>query len=342
MLIRKRGTMVLSLDFEMSWGRFDKMPLDQLNAESLEERPHIRRLLALMDQYEIPATWATVGHLMLDRCRRNHQGVAHADHTPHAAYSWLSHEWYRHDPCTDAARAPAWYAPDVVEWIQHARVRHEIGSHSFGHIYYGDPECTPEMAEADLKAALETAREKGITLNSFVFPRNMVGHLNILHKLGIKAYRGRDPLMRGWGFGPLLRAVHYWHQLLGIPPVPVRAEETYPGMWNIPGNQFFMPKVGIRRLIPMACQVRRVKAGINQAVRRGDLYHLWFHPFNLNAKPDAMFSGLERIFAYAARMRDKGLLDILTMGDYAQRLEESKHQPVLRPEESQYQFVLQR
>lgn len=330
MLNGKRGTMVLSLDFEMSWGRFDKMPLDKLEAESLEERPHIRRLLALMDRYEIPATWATVGHLMLDRCERDQRGQAHGDRTPHAAYSWLPYEWFRHDPCTEASRAPAWYAPDVVEWIRSTKVRHEIGSHSFGHIYFGDPECTPAMAEADVKAALETAREKGITLNSFVFPRNMVGHLNILHKLGIKAYRGQDPLMRGWGFGPILRAVHYWHQFWGIPPVPVRAEETLPGLWNIPGNQFFMPKVGIRTLIPMACQVRRVKAGINQAVKRGDLYHLWFHPFNLNAKPNVMFSGLERIFAFAVRMRDKGLLDILTMGDYAHRLEESKHPLVLQ------------
>ena len=325
-----RGTMVMSLDFELSWGRFDKMPLCKLEAESLKERPHIRRLLALMDRYEIPATWATVGHLMLDRCERNHQGQAHSNIAPHAAYSWLPHEWYRQDPCTEAFRAPAWYAPDVVEWIRNAKVRHEIGSHSFGHIYYGDPECTAEMAAADLKEAIEVARRKGITLNSFVFPRNMVGHLEVLRKMGIKAYRGQDPLMRGWGFGPILRAFHYLHQLLGIPPERIRAEETLPGLWNIPGNQFFMPKVGIRTLIPMACQVRRVKAGINQAVKMGELYHLWFHPFNLNAKPDVMFSGLERIFAYAHCMREMGLLDILTMGEYARRLESEKPSAVPR------------
>ncbi len=324
MLHTTRGTMVLSLDFEMSWGRFDKMPLKELEAESIAERPQIRRLLDLMDRYEIPATWATVGHLMLDRCERDHQGVAHGNHRPHAKYSWLSHEWFKHDPCTKAEKAPAWYAPDVVEWIRNTKVRHEIGSHSFGHIYYGDPECTPEMAEADLKAALDAARDKGITISSFVFPRNNVGHLEVLYKMGIKAYRGQDPLMRGWGSGLFLRAVHYGHQLLGIPPLPVRAEETYPGMWNIPGNHFFMPRVGIRRLIPMACQVRRVKAGINQAIERGDLYHFWFHPFNLNAKPNTMFRGLEKIFAYASRMREEGRLNILTMGDYARQLEAQK------------------
>lgn len=326
---RNRGTMVLSLDFELSWGRFDKMPIDKLESDSLVERKTIRRLLALMDQYEIPATWATVGHLMLDRCTRDSGGHAHPEIRPHARYSWMPFEWFRFDPCTEASHAPAWYAPDIVEWIRSSKVRHEIGSHSFGHIYYGDSECTPEMAEADLEAAIETATRRGVELRSFVFPRNRVGHLDVLQKCGVKAYRGQDPMMRGWGKGPLLRAVHFWHQLWGLPPEPVCAEEVLPGLWNIPGNQFFMPKVGVRRLIPMVCQVRRVKAGINQAIERNELYHLWFHPFNLNHKPNVMFSGLERIFRYAKRLRAEGMLDILTMGDYAQRLEEQKLQPLL-------------
>ena len=61
-----RGTMVLSLDLELSWGRFDAVPVEVLGAESLAERQQIKRFLALLDRYEMPATWAMVGHLMLD------------------------------------------------------------------------------------------------------------------------------------------------------------------------------------------------------------------------------------------------------------------------------------
>jgi hypothetical protein len=67
--------------------------------------------------------------------------------------------------------------------------------------------------------------------------------------------------------------------------------------------------------------VLKGKRGIDWAVRSGEPYHLWFHPFNLNADSDAMLWGLEQIFSYANRMRDKGLLDILIMDEYARQLE---------------------
>jgi len=37
-----------------------------------------------------------------------------------------------------------------------------------------------------------------------------------------------------------------------------------------------------------------------------------------------MLGGLEQIFSYAIRMRDKGLLDILIMDEYARQLEREK------------------
>jgi peptidoglycan/xylan/chitin deacetylase (PgdA/CDA1 family) len=102
-------------------------------------------LLALLDRYEIPATWAIVGHLMLEGCSR-HDGAVHADVMPRPDYSWFPKDWYVHDPCTSAIQSPGWYAPDILEWIRATRVRHEIASHSFAHIYYGDPECSASAA----------------------------------------------------------------------------------------------------------------------------------------------------------------------------------------------------
>jgi hypothetical protein len=325
MTTRKRGTMILSLDFELSWGWFDLLPIETLEAQSLVEREQIKRLLVLLDHYNIPATWATVGHLMLDHCARDRgDGQAHADVFPHARYSWFPHDWYHFDPCTDARSAPGWYAPDIVEWIRLARVRHEIGSHSFGHIYYGDPECTPSMAQADLKAACEAACRQGIALKSFVFPRNQVGHLDVLKSFGLRSYRGEEPPLVRTGSPVLQKIVHFLDQLLALRPREVRAEETLPGLWNLPGNHLFMARHGLRKIIPMASRVLKGKRGIDLAVSSGELYHLWFHPFNLNADSDAMLWGLEQIFSYAHRMREQGLLDILTMDDYAQRLEREK------------------
>lgn len=315
-----RGTMVLSLDLELSWGRFDKIPVEVLGAESLAERRAIKRFLALLDQYEMPATWAMVGHLMLDGCARDCNGHAHAETMPHAQYSWYPRDWYSCDPCTNVSLAPGWYGPDILEWIRAAKVRHEIGSHSFAHILFGDPECSVSSAEADIKAAMEAAASKGITLNSFVFPRNRVGHLETLKRLGLSAYRGDAPAV-GKVYGLALKPLNLLRQVLALPMEPVRPEETLPGLWNIPESHFFLARKGIRKILPRGSQALRAKRSIDMAVRTGRLYHMWFHPFDLLTDSDAMFSGLETVFAHARRLREKGLLDVLTMGDYARRLD---------------------
>ncbi len=323
---RKPGTMVVSLDLELAWGRFDHLPLPILEHESRQERKHITPLLALFDRYDIPVTWAVVGHLMLEKCLRNRHGIAHPDLFPHPYYSWFPLDWYCFDPCTTVDSAPAWYAPDIVEWIRHARVRHEIGSHSFGHICYGDPECTPSVALADLNAALEAAARQGIVLKSFVFPRNQVGHLDVLKHFGLRAYRGAEPPLIRTDNRLFNKAVRYLDQLLALRPRDARAEETLPGLWNLPGNHSFIARDGMRRMIPMASRVLKGKRGIAHAVKTGGLYHLWFPPFNLNKDTEAMMSGLARIFEYAHRMREQGLLEILTMDDYARQLAREKQE----------------
>jgi peptidoglycan/xylan/chitin deacetylase (PgdA/CDA1 family) len=233
----QRGTMVVSLDLELCWGRFDKVPVPVLEADAAEERIQIKRLLALLDRYEIPATWATVGHLMLEGCTR-HDGAVHAEVMPRPDYSWFPKDWYVHDPCTSAIQSPGWYAPDILEWIRGTRVRHEIASHSFAHIYYGDPECNAAAARVDLTAAVAAASQCDVSLRSFVFPRNQVGHLDVLREQGIRAYRGADPTPFRKSKGKLYKTLSFLDQLFGLPPKAVRAEEVMPGLWNIPGNLY--------------------------------------------------------------------------------------------------------
>lgn len=316
------GTMVISMDVELSWGRFDKVSLGPLNAQSMEERPRIRRLLNLLDRYQIPVTWAITGHLMLDGCSRGENSHPHEDIVPRPAYSWFPSDWYAMDPCTPASQSPCWYAPDVVEWIKNAQTPHEIGSHSFGHIPYGDPETTAATAGADLRAAIKAAEKKGVVLKSFVFPRNLVGHLSILQRGGICAFRGSESVLdRGNDRGIIQRTCHFLDQLLGLTPTAVYPSEALPGLWNIPGNHFFMGRDGIRRFVPMASRILKARRGIDRAVKNGGLYHLWMHPCNLILDSNAMFAGLETVLSYAHQQRSRGLLQILTMGDYARWLQ---------------------
>src|SRR5207249_1370130 len=66
----------ISSDFEMSWAwRHDK-ELQLLRGKT--ERQNVPFILRLLEEYSVPITWATVGHLFLETCTRSHSGLAHA------------------------------------------------------------------------------------------------------------------------------------------------------------------------------------------------------------------------------------------------------------------------
>src|SRR3974377_2241465 len=73
-----RGVVLFSIDFELAWAfRFSRTRGPRYKALALREREQVPRILAMLDSFSIPATWATVGHLFLESCRRG------SNHLPH-------------------------------------------------------------------------------------------------------------------------------------------------------------------------------------------------------------------------------------------------------------------
>jgi hypothetical protein len=79
----------------------------------------------------------------------------------------------------------------------------------------------------------------------------------------------------------------------------------------------YLHRGGARRAIPIAMRVAKARSGIRRAIRRGSLFHFWFHPFNLEVDRAAMFEGLDAILSEVARQRAAGALDVLTMAGVA-------------------------
>lgn len=287
------GTFILSLDTEIAWGT-DAPDLPRYAHCFDNYRPIVRRLIDLLDAYEIPATWAVVGHLLLP------EGDSRAK---------------------KSVNPPGWYhAPDVIAWIRAAKTHHEIGSHTFSHVYTYDPEITREVWEAELRECANIHREHGLKIRSLVYPRNQVKYLDSLPKFGIIAYRGRE---QNWYQGlpkHLHRPVHLLDRTMGIQPptYDLKTLKVNEQLVNLPSSQFLMAYDGIRGRIPTASRVRQARLGIEQAVTRGELYHLWFHPFNLGTS-EAMFAALEQILRLAAEQREKGGLEVMTMEGAADR-----------------------
>lgn len=312
----ERGVFIISIDTELAWGCFDRE--DREARWKMEERSReaVTRLLALFERYEIAATWALVGHLFLDRCS-GHPEI------PRPQYDWFPRDWYCFDPASDAERAPLWYAPDMIRQIRDASPEQELASHSFAHPLFGDAGCGAAAADADVRACVEAARPWGVELRSFVFPRNRIGHLDVLARHGFRCYRGPDPTWYGSFKRPLKRAAHYLDDLLALPPPTVLPRRDGP-LWDIPGSVMLQGMDGPRGWIPAACRTRRCIAGLERAARRREIFHLWFHPINFSVGMERMLRALEPALARAANLRAEGKLEVLTMGALAERLSASE------------------
>ncbi len=313
---RKLAQFVISIDLEMSWGSIHHgKPHDP--TPYVQERDMVADVLAAMAKHGIAATWAVVGHLFLDHCSP-HLGRAHGD-IIRPDYGWLDMDWYELDPCGDVTSHPTWYGPDMIEAIRRCSTPQEIGSHSFGHVIAGDPGCSEAAFESDLVAAKAVAESAGVELRSFVFPRNSIGHLHVLERHGLIAYRGPSPAQ-------FAQRPNWQRRLLRAADVvrPLDTATVHPvihgGLVDVPQTYLFDPgsakaeRLGTRLWTWLA--LRRLR----HAVRTGSLFHMWFHTHNLAQERNRARYAMDRLFAEARGHIDRGRLENLTMGEVAARL----------------------
>ncbi len=324
------GVFTISLDFELIWGTVDKAGTAFEQACIIERDQVIDRLLDLFARHDISATWCILGHLFLDRCRAV-DGVKHPEIT-RPNHNWVSGDWFASDPASDEQHAPAFYGRSLIQRIRTAKPRQEIGSHSFSHVIFGDPGCSRATADSELRECVRLAKEEGIELRSFAYPRNVVGHLDGLREHGFVCYRGEEPhwYERRRLPRPVKRLAHLADVTMAATPPVVVPERNANGVWNVAGSMIYFPRHGVRKWVPMSVRVRRAIKGLDRAAAEKKIFHLWFHPTNLAFDPDAMFDGLEQIAMHASRLRERGSLQVMTMEEAATAAERGSRSPLLR------------
>jgi len=315
-----RGVFMLSLDFELIWGTLDLFGPEGFRRACTTERQLLPRLLELLARHRIGATWCVVGHLFLERCPEAAQPM-HAEMV-RPRHAWQRGDWFADDPGGDERTQPLFFARSLVRQIQDCPVPQEIGSHSFSHVIFGDPGCSRECADSELRACVKAARELGIELRSFAFPRNSVGHLDVLRAHAFTSFRGPGPRWyeQEEPPGPEARLARLWDVLLATTPPVFLPRLTGDGLWDLPGSMIYQPMHGLRRHIPLSLRVRRARKGLEAAAHQRRLFHLWFHPTNLADESDAMFDGLDQILREVAALCAAGRLENLTMGEFTSRL----------------------
>lgn len=309
----KKGIFCISIDTELLWGRHDLRPAyKEFVWRAEKERAIIKKILALFKKYKIDATWAIVGHLFLNRCRRK-QSIKHSE-IVRPRYDWLKSDWFSEDPCSSILKSPQWYGEDIVDEIKGHKTQ-EIGSHSFSHILFGLNGCTVECAESEIKTCIQLAKEKEVEMTSFIFPRNSVGHLDILRKYGFRSFRS---INEHW-----YDNIPYVSKILAIIDlfIPIAPSVYIPrvmhGMIDIPASMYFVSARGLRKYIPRNTRFQKAKLGLDRAIEEKKVFHLWTHPTDFVDNMDKLFLNFEEILKYAAKKRDRDGLEIKTMSAIA-------------------------
>lgn len=314
------GALVISLDFEFYWGVRDKRSLAEYGRNILGGRQAIPRMLDLFAERDVGATWATVGFVFCGT--KDELMAARPPVLPHYADPRLSPFDFS-SVGRDESADPYSFGRSLVQKIKEYD-RQEIGTHTLSHFYCLEKGGTPEAFAADLDRAKAMAAGNGVTLKSIVFPRNQVCRdcLRIARERGLIAFRGNP---RVWFHRACpdaeqnlpKRAFRLADAFLPVAGRQVCQPEEVEGMIDVPASRFLRP---VRGAWYERFQFDRIAGQMTAAAKTNQLFHLWWHPHNFGADPEANLLFLRRILDRYATLRDRFGMRSLNMSEVAERV----------------------
>ncbi len=246
-------------------------------------------LIQLFNDYNLPVTWGIVGHLFLHSCNKDsHAWMRRIPYFKNKNWIYNRGDWFDADPYTCWEEANGWYAPDLIQMILNSRVGHEIGCHTFSHIDFSYKNCPQTVAEDELKACTDVAREWGIEMKSLIFAGGTYGNYEVLKKYGFVAYRKTLECE------------------LAYPLIDENGLVVIPASTGLENNQLGWSAEYL---------IKRYKKYIDKAIKTGTICHFWFHPSVDEWYLHNVFPG---ILSYAAELRDRNLIAIQTMKNVAE------------------------
>lgn len=169
--------------------------------------------------------------------------------------------------------------------IVNSKVKHELAIHTYDHVDFSDPSCDERLARSQVTRTIQLLPPSRGPL-TFVFPWNRYGHFNLLRDEGFIAYRGNS-------------------RKLGFP-------SKMSGLWNIYPLVYISEKSYTHSVV--------LKAFLDLAMSYRSVFHLWFHPWNLEVGGDVskyISETLRPLFKRAQSERRKGRLWVCTLSELA-------------------------
>jgi peptidoglycan/xylan/chitin deacetylase (PgdA/CDA1 family) len=300
-------TFLLTFDTELLWGvRFMGWSEEDERAAVRTREEVMPAVIEMLDELEIAATFAIVGHLLVQPGELAYPQVNEG--------TGIAADWYRGAATASQNCPTGFYWPELPAILDGSVIEHEIALHTFTHWHFESPETTEEIAVYEVEMNRRALTEVGLRpSSSMVFPRNNTGCLAALRRAGISAFRGLDPNWYGRLRGGLSSVGHLLDCLLMLPPPVVTELQTYRDVLDVKGSYLLWSSNGFRRWIPQYCRLQEVRKGLNRCLEAPAMFHLWMHPINLAYHPSAMLRTLRSSLEEVARLRQRGALRVVTM-----------------------------
>ena len=312
----KQPILLISLDFELHWGRFDKYALEDYQAYYQNTLEVIPKFLELFEKFGIHATWATVGSLLADNWEE-WESFAPETRPRFENPKYSAYEWAKNKPNQSGL-----FAPQLAKSVSQTPGQ-EVGSHTFSHYYTGLKGSDLESFKADLIASKKITEAKlGMNPISLVFPRNQYhpGYIAAAKELGFLNFR-TNPLDWFWentAEETLLKKIFRTGDTL----IPLGKRTSFlPSLsknGEIPASRLLRPyREGS---VFNKIRIDRIKSELKSACHRNEAYHLWWHPHNFGFFPDENLSILTQLLGFIQELKaEKGLIS-MNMNEYSSLL----------------------
>ncbi|MEM9680319.1 MAG: polysaccharide deacetylase family protein [Bacteroidota bacterium] len=318
-----KGTFVISLDYELHWGFFDNLSLEESRTRLNRVNTVIDKLLKLSDEHDIKLTFATVGFLFA----KNKEHALSFLPEAQPSYNDTSLDAYALLNTVTEDNSPYYFAYDTIQKIK-SHGAHEIGTHTFSHYYCYEKGQDTNDFKADMSSAIQIAKDHNISTKSIVFPRNQTlePYVDVCEALGIESYRGNN----WYNFNNNSKQL----SLIDYGRVALRVLDTYfnitgsnsyklnnynsknSNIINIPASRFLRPYHNkLKFLEPL--KVNRIKRAMTKAAKQGNTYHLWWHPHNFGEHMNENFDNLAQIFDHFSSLKRTHQFRSVTMSDLA-------------------------
>ena len=299
----KKGIFTLSLDCEGLWGVADVQAerhktINQANLKEVYSYIH-----DVLSHYSIAATYAFTSLFT-----QNEDSILEYKDEIDSRVS-TDDRWYRYiSKILSDQNLDGWLGRDF--YLQARAAGHEIGWHGFTHHPLSE-NTNESIIKYELEESLRIANQEGLKLDSVVFPRNDIGHLELIFQHGFKCYRKGIIEQSKLYANKYYRVLDEFNILKKSEKILKNKNQT---LLALPSGCFLNWPSGSRRFVPDYVTIKRWDNLLSTAARNNSQAHMWFHPHNMITAPK-MRDTFESIISKAATKIKNGELLNMTMDE---------------------------